>query len=137
MSLSRKWHRVNQGGIQLAWPSDHNSIYVNGGLSSRVDRHWYRSLCNFSEVESQCNVLQTWIAGEAARIVDQLDDEEVRRYVRFLRPIMVGILKVSRNPLVNSDHYKSNACSLVLKRIKFPKNLRSVRTYVLKPKWSL
>ena len=99
-----------------------------------MDRHWYRSLCNFSEVESQSNVLQTWIAGEAARIVDQLDDEEVRRYVRFLRPIMVGILKVSRKPLVNSDHYKSNACSLVLKRIKFPKNLRSVRTYVLKPK---
>ena len=67
------WWAPNESGIQLAWPSDQNNLHING-LSSQ---HWYRALCNFSEVPSQPNLLQTWIAGEAAKIVDQLDDEEV------------------------------------------------------------
>ena len=47
----------------------------------------------------------------------------------FLRPILIEILKVSKKLLANSDNYKSNACSLVLKRIKFPKTTDSfVRT---------
>ena len=72
-SLVPPWWAPNESGIQLAWPSDQNNLHING-LSSQ---HWYRALCNFSEVPSQPNLLQTWIAGEAAKIVDQLDDEEV------------------------------------------------------------
>ena len=41
------------------------------------ERHWYKSLCNFSEVESQPNMLVTWLAGQAAAVVDKLEDEEV------------------------------------------------------------
>ena len=40
-------------------------------------RHWYRGISNFSEVDNQPNILLCWIAGESAKIADQLDDEEV------------------------------------------------------------
>ena len=40
-------------------------------------RYWYRGISNFSEVENQPNLLLCWIAGESAKIADQLDDEEV------------------------------------------------------------
>ena len=82
------WWAPNESGIQLAWPSDQNNIHING-LSSQ---HWYRALCNFSEVQSQPHLLQTWIAGEAAKIVDQLDDEEVIMTLSFL---CVCVLKIS------------------------------------------
>jgi len=49
----------------------------NGHKNTDYERHWYRSLCNFSEVESHPNILVTWLAGEAAKVVDKLDEEEV------------------------------------------------------------
>ena len=51
----------------------------NGYKNKDYERHWYRSLCNFSEVESHPNILVTWLAGEAAKVVDKLDDDEVTR----------------------------------------------------------
>ena len=81
LEWTEPWWAHNEGGIQLAWPSDYNdNILFNGSLGSKktdYERHWYRSLCNFSEVESHPNILVTWIAGEAAKVVDKLDDEEV------------------------------------------------------------
>ena len=52
----------------------------NSNVHKMVDdrlRHWYRGISNFSEVENQPNLLLCWIAGESAKIADQLDDEEV------------------------------------------------------------
>ena len=37
----------------------------------------YRGISNFSEVDKQPHLLLCWIAGESAKIADQLDDEEV------------------------------------------------------------
>ena len=40
-------------------------------------KNWYRSLCNFKEVPSHPNMLVTWLAGEAAKVADKIDDDEV------------------------------------------------------------
>ena len=61
----------------------------NSNVHKMVDdrlRHWYRGISNFSEVENQPNLLLCWIAGESAKIADQLDDEEVytRAYIFYL-----------------------------------------------------
>ena len=80
LEWSEPWWAPNEGGIQLAWPSDYNnylSLTRNGNKTTDCERHWYRSLCNFTEVESHPNILVTWLAGEAAKVVDKLDDEEV------------------------------------------------------------
>lgn len=57
-------------------------MHFNGLRNPKPDipRTWYRSLCNFSEVDTQPNVLATWLAGESAKVVDKLDDEEVGCY---------------------------------------------------------
>ena len=84
LEWSEPWWAANEGGLQLAWPSDYsNCLSLNAfgnkaGISNTdCERHWYRSLCNFSQVESHPNILETWIAGEPAKVVDKLDDEEV------------------------------------------------------------
>ena len=78
LEWSEPWWAPNEGGIQLAWPSDPNHVHFRGFRNkSDYPRIWYRSLCNFCEVENHPNVLATWLAGEAAKVVDQLDDEEV------------------------------------------------------------
>ena len=50
----------------------------NSKLVNERFRHWYRGISNFSEVENQPNMLVCWIAGDSARIADQLDDDEVK-----------------------------------------------------------
>lgn len=78
LEWSEPWWVPNEGGIQLAWPSDYSHYLLNGVRYGKdYERHWYRHLCNFAEVESQPNMLVTWVAGEAAKVVDKLDDEEV------------------------------------------------------------
>ena len=85
LEWSEPWWAANEGGIQLAWPSEPHHVHFNGLRNSTiiskpaddVPRTWYRALCNFSEVDTQPNVLATWLAGEPAKVVDKLDDEEV------------------------------------------------------------
>ncbi len=88
LEWNEPWWAPNEGGIQLAWPSDYNtssfsrnslrSPHYNGfSASEDAERHWYRGLCNFSEVENHPNLLVTWLAGDAARIADKLNDDEV------------------------------------------------------------
>lgn len=76
---SAPWWAPGEGGIQLAWPSqtENHSINKTEQVSSEDQRHWYRGLCNFSEVDSQPNMLCSWVAGQNAAIADNLDDEEV------------------------------------------------------------
>ena len=50
---------------------------IHKNIDDRL-RHWYRGISNFSEGENQPNMLMCWVAGESAKIADQLDDEEVR-----------------------------------------------------------
>ena len=79
LEWSEPWWAPNEGGIQLSWPSDQNHVHFHSFRhKSDYPRTWYRSLCNFCEVETHPNILATWLAGEAAKVVDQLDDEEVR-----------------------------------------------------------
>ena len=105
------WWAPGEGGIQLAWPEssmnpskswssslsrqyDRNG-YQNGAIHNKMDdeyrRHWYRGICNFSEVESQPNLLMCLIAGESSRIADELDDEEVIMHY-FSKCLMVTIM---------------------------------------------
>jgi hypothetical protein len=78
---------VHEGGIQLAWPSEYNATNfgINTPMTDRnransdVERHWYRNLANFTEVEAQPKILATWLVGEAAKMADKLDDEEVTK----------------------------------------------------------
>lgn len=83
LEWSEPWWAPNEGGIQLAWPSEPHHVHFNGLRNSiiskpdDVPRTWYRALCNFGEVDTQPNVLATWLAGEPAKVVDRLDDEEV------------------------------------------------------------
>lgn len=88
LQWSDSWWVPNEGGIQLAWPSDYSHYLLTGGSGDAggkyrnkdYERHWYRHLSNFAEVENQPNMLVTWVAGEAAKVVDKLDDEEVTNY---------------------------------------------------------
>lgn len=82
LEWTEPWWAPNEGGLQLAWPSDYNQStnHLNNcvnKLASDYERHWYRSLCNFAEVENQPKMLVTYLAGEAAKVVDKLDDDEV------------------------------------------------------------
>ena len=79
LEWSEPWWAPNEGGIQLAWPSNYNNLTRNESKTTDYERHWYRSLCNFTEVDSHPNILVTWLVGEAAKVVDKLDEEEVIR----------------------------------------------------------
>ena len=75
------------GGYNDEWGDEIQCLETNGleddvhnAVQGMVDdrlRHWYRGISNFSEVDNQPNLLLCWIAGESAKIADQLDDEEV------------------------------------------------------------
>ena len=58
----------------------------NSKLVNERFRHWYRGISNFSEVENQPNMLVCWIAGDSARIADQLDDDEVKHMCSISLP---------------------------------------------------
>ena len=59
------------------YESETERVKIHKNIDDRL-RHWYRGISNFSEVENQPNMLMCWVAGESAKIADQLDDEEVR-----------------------------------------------------------
>ena len=59
------------------YESETERVRIPKNIDDRL-RHWYRGISNFSEVENQPNMLMCWVAGESAKIADQLDDEEVR-----------------------------------------------------------
>ena len=59
------------------YESETERVRIHKNIDDRL-RHWYRGISNFSEVENQPNMLMCWVAGESAKIADQLDDEEVR-----------------------------------------------------------
>lgn len=65
------WWAVGEGGINLAWTNDEMR-------SRTLPRDWHRFITNFAEVEAQPKMLVCWVAGSGARVVDQLDDEEVK-----------------------------------------------------------
>ena len=59
------------------YESETERARIHKNIDDRL-RHWYRGISNFSEVENQPHMLMCWVAGESAKIADQLDDEEVR-----------------------------------------------------------
>ena len=65
------WWAPGEGGITLAW----NSAEMKARI---LPRDWFLYISAFSEVEAQPNLLVCWVAGSGARVVDQLEDEEVR-----------------------------------------------------------
>ena len=86
------------------YESGNEKGYMHKMVDDRL-RHWYRGISNFSEVENQPNLLLCWIAGESAKIADQLDDEEVCIIVLFF---VFNIIKLN-NPL-QLKAYKSFEC---------------------------
>lgn len=79
---SEPWWAPGEGGLQLAWPSPAFENVASKDCSSER-HHWYKNLSNFSEVENQPKFLSTWLSGEAALVVDHLDDEEVIKLVHY------------------------------------------------------
>ena len=77
----------------------------NGKVHKMVEdrlRHWYRGISNFSEVDNQPNLLCCWIAGESAKIADQMDDEEVNNcFKRVHTPIAEHEMRYSTHCLLN------------------------------------
>ena len=70
--------------------------FDNGSEQSKVHkmvddrlRHWYRGISNFSEVDNQPKLLLCWIAGESAKIADQLDDDEVGVTLKIILKIIL------------------------------------------------
>lgn len=78
LEWAEPWWAPNEGGLQLAWPSPAFENLASTTKEYSSERHhWYKNLSNFSEVENQPRFLSTWLSGEAATVVDHLDDEEV------------------------------------------------------------
>ena len=74
------------------YESGNEKGYMHKMVDDRL-RHWYRGISNFSEVENQPNLLLCWIAGESAKIADQLDDDEVsKRALDILFGTMIFIV---------------------------------------------
>ena len=70
------WWAPGEGGLTLTWTSDE--------LKKRtLPRDWHLYVSHFSEVENQPNMLACWVSGQGARVVDQIEDEEVRRSFGF------------------------------------------------------
>ena len=44
----------------------------------KLPQEWVKFVTGFSEVEGQPNLLVCWVAGSGARVVDQLEDRDVR-----------------------------------------------------------
>ena len=64
------WWAMGEGGITLAWSNEE--------IKSRVlPKDWFLYIANFAEVEAQRNMLVCWVPGSGARVVDQLEDQEV------------------------------------------------------------
>ena len=51
---------------------------------------WERFIFNFSPVEGQERLLVCWVAGQAAVVVDGLEDEEIRRKLSLLLRTFTG-----------------------------------------------
>ncbi len=72
LEWERPWWARGEGGLSLAWdPTEMKT--------RRLPRDWVRWVGGFSEVEGQPGLLVCWVAGDGARVVDQLDDEEVNK----------------------------------------------------------
>ena len=96
-SLENKCNKTNENKIRTYSDDFEDEIqcletngFENGGEHSKVHkmvddhlRHWYRGISNFSEVDNQPNLLLCWVAGESAKIADQLDDDEVRKISKY------------------------------------------------------
>ncbi len=65
------WWARGEGGLSLAWGAAELK-------ERRLPHDWTRFVGGFSEVEGQRGLLACWVAGSGARVVDQLDDKEVR-----------------------------------------------------------
>lgn len=64
------WWAKGEGNLTLAWSNDEMRARV-------LPRDWPEYIFNLTEVENQPKVLMAWIAGSGARVVDQLDEDEV------------------------------------------------------------
>ncbi len=74
LEWDRCWWARGEAGLSLAW----NGREIK---SRRLPQDWTRFVCGFAEVEGQRALLACWVAGGAARVVDQLEDKQVEKTI--------------------------------------------------------